>query len=700
MADISFSNPHLLWALPLAAAPVIIYFLMRFRAVTVPWGADYVLERALERLRKKLFVDQLLLMVLRTLAAAGIVVAIARPLTSRQSGSAGAVQGSGVHHIVVLDDSASTLARVAGGGATTIWEREKEILHRLVTSWGRGERWSLLLAADEPRWVREYAEITDLDEAARVVESLEQPGEESAALGRALALALAAAGDRPAEIVLIADDQASSWAGAEDALPVAAGGPRREVTWVRLSPRDRDNLAITGVAVSPEVCLAGHPCTVEVKVRSFASAPVDDVSVELLLDGSFAARSSTPIQPGQEATLTFTISPPEAGSHRLAARLPDDVLPADDEAFAGIDVRGRASLMVCRDPAKEGTFASAGGFLTLVAEVASRTAKEGGPLVPAAPLVVETCAEDCSAAALQKADVVVVDGGSRLDPDLVAALALRVDAGGAVLLAPDPGIDVDAWNEAFAAVGLLPAKVTAAVEGSPGMEPVRRLPGSAAAFHSWLDLEPVPGQSVVLRSFADGGPFAVGLSRRGGTVVELAAGLNARINNLVVFVDVLPTVVDLVTLVMSRASHPRTVQVGEAIALALPAAGDVAGVTFGIGDAEPVPVEPAPVVRLAGGARRSGLGSFLLLPRDSAGGAAERVWIGVQGPRKDADLAALAKDRETQAAAAIDLTTVGSWEELDRLLERRRTGRDWQPWLLAALAAVLVGETALCRRFV
>jgi hypothetical protein len=123
-------------------------------------------------------------------------------------------------------------------------------------------------------------------------------------------------------------------------------------------------------------------------------------------------------------------------------------------------------------------------------------------------------------------------------------------------------------------------------------------------------------------------------------------------------------------------------------------------VTFGIGDAEPVPVEPAPVVRLAGGARRSGLGSFLLLPRDSAGGAAERVWIGVQGPRKDADLAALAKDRETQAAAAIDLTTVGSWEELDRLLERRRTGRDWQPWLLAALAAVLVGETALCRRFV
>ena len=66
MQGISFVNPHLLWALPLAAAPVIIYFLMRFRAVAVPWGADYVLERALERLRKKLFLDQVLLMAPRT----------------------------------------------------------------------------------------------------------------------------------------------------------------------------------------------------------------------------------------------------------------------------------------------------------------------------------------------------------------------------------------------------------------------------------------------------------------------------------------------------------------------------------------------------------------------------------------------------------------------------------------------------------
>lgn len=699
MPGLSFINPHLLWALPLAAAPVIIYFLMRFRAVVVPWGADYVLERALERLRKKFFIDQLLLIALRTLAAAAIVVAIARPVTSRLQGAgAGSVQSSGVHHIVVLDDSASTLARLAGGGATTIWEREREILSRLVATWGRGERWSLLRAAGEPRWEREYAEVTDPRDTVAFVESLAAPGEEAASLGRALALAIAAAGDRPAEIVLISDDQATSWAGAEDALP--ADGKSRAVTWVKLAPRDRDNLAVTGLAVSPEVCLAGHPCRVEVKVRNFSSTAAEDVAVEVLLDGSFAARSSTPIQPGQEATLAFTITPTTAGSHRVAARLPDDVLPADDESFAGIDVRERATVIVCRDPAKKATFDSAGGFLSLMAEVAARTKGEAGPLLPAAPVIVETCTEECSAAQLAKGDVVVVDGGSRVDPPLVAALAQRVDAGAAVVLAPEPSIDREAWNASFAAAGLLPAQVKAAVEGSPGMEPARRLPGSTAIFHSWLDLEPVAGKSVVLKSFADGGPFAVALARRGGTVVELAAGLNGRINNLVVCADVLPLFVDLVTQALSRAAYPRTVAVGEPIALALPAPASVAGVTFTIGDTEPEPVEPAPVVRLAGGAKRSGLASFLVLPRDVGQGGAERIWIGVQGPRADADLTPLPKDREAVIAAAVDLATVGSWEELDRLLEQRRTGRDWQPWVLVALAAALLGETALCRRFV
>ncbi len=699
MNGLSFVNPYLLWAMPLAAAPLVIYFLMRFRAVTVPWGADYVLQRAIQRLKKTRSLDQILLMALRTLAAAAIVLAIARPVT--RWNAAGNVQGSGVHHIIVLDDSASTMARVAGGGPTTVWDKEKEILGKLVATWGRGERWSLLRAAGEPRWVREYAAVTSPEESAHVVGSLEPPGEESATLGRALGMAVAAAGDRPAEIILLADDQQASWDEAEQSLRTAGSAQiRQAVTWVRLAPRDRDNRSVTSVRVQPEVCLVGHPCTVVVKVRNFGPTAVEDATVEVLVDGAFQARSSTPIQPGQESTFEFLITPESVGSHAVAARLAADVLPADDEAFAGIDVRDRATVIVCRDSAKAGALDSAGGFLSLASEVLGRKDDEGKPLLAAAPLVVEICTDACSAASLSKADVVVVDGGSRIDPALATALAQRVDAGGAVLLAPDSGIDQERWNTLLGEANLLPAHITGAVEGSPGIDPVRRLAGSAAAFHSWLNLAPVPEKSVVTRSFTDGGPFAVAMARSGGTVVELAGGLNGRINNLVVFADVLPLVIDLVTDCMSRAAFPRTVSTGEAIAVAIQDPAAVMGITFAQGDAEPESVEPAAVVRLPGGSNRSGLSSLLVLGRNAGQSAPQRIWIGVQGPRLDADLTPISLARTAEIAAAVDLTTVGSWEELDRSLESKRLGRDWQPWAFAGLLLALLGETALTRRFV
>ena len=45
----SFLNSGFLWALPLGAIPIIIYYLMRFRSLKIVWGANYVLERALEK---------------------------------------------------------------------------------------------------------------------------------------------------------------------------------------------------------------------------------------------------------------------------------------------------------------------------------------------------------------------------------------------------------------------------------------------------------------------------------------------------------------------------------------------------------------------------------------------------------------------------------------------------------------------------
>jgi len=57
-----------------------------YRSLKVVWGANYVLELALARLKKRMYLDQFLLLALRTLAALALVIAFARPASYAKTG--------------------------------------------------------------------------------------------------------------------------------------------------------------------------------------------------------------------------------------------------------------------------------------------------------------------------------------------------------------------------------------------------------------------------------------------------------------------------------------------------------------------------------------------------------------------------------------------------------------------------------------
>ena len=197
----TFVYPLFLWALLLASIPIIIYYLMRFRSLKVPWGANYVLERALERLRKKLYLDQLILIALRVLAILALVFAFARPLAKGKN----EVSGTGVHRILVVDASYSMLAN---DGDKSAWDRAKNTMRELVATWSRGERWSLAMVTDELDWVVSDQSIDSTEECFDIIAGLETR-EASASLAPALENILTQTGGRPTEIYIFADDQAT-----------------------------------------------------------------------------------------------------------------------------------------------------------------------------------------------------------------------------------------------------------------------------------------------------------------------------------------------------------------------------------------------------------------------------------------------------------------------------------------------------------
>ena len=117
----SFLSPALWWALPLAAAPILIHFFFLRRARPV-WFSDLTLLRRVYR--KTLPASRLrqwLLMALRTLIVLLLVAAFARPVLRYGAASPAAEPGDeGLRLVLLLDTSYSMGYALAGVLASTV----------------------------------------------------------------------------------------------------------------------------------------------------------------------------------------------------------------------------------------------------------------------------------------------------------------------------------------------------------------------------------------------------------------------------------------------------------------------------------------------------------------------------------------------------------------------------------------------------
>ncbi|MCG3147024.1 MAG: hypothetical protein PCFJNLEI_00460 [Verrucomicrobiae bacterium] len=650
----NFIHPVLLWALPFALMPVIIYYLMRFRSLTVTWGANYILERALNRLRKKLHRDQIILLTIRTLAAALLVVVFARPASSAKTAT-----GNGVQRILLVDGSYSLLA---GEPGHTRWDRVKETLQQLTASWPRGETWSLCLLTDKPTWIESAA-----DQIA--------PTETALPLARGLAAVRERFPQGNYELYIFADDQATAW---RDVAGLTG-------YWINPPVSSRANAGVTSVAFGSDKNLVGHPSRLLVTVRNFSDEPMPAVAVEILVDGVFFSRESVALLPRQERQVAVDVTFDKAGSHAATARLGKDALAYDNALSAGIEIVERLSVLVLRDADKTGKFDSAWEFL----QIAGR-ATDGA--------LVFNLGDGQS---LAGADVVYLDGGCTLTPVLATRLREYVTNGGALVLAVDAPLNAPAWMlpaplgalrrepiggttfQALGRAGLPPSPLRAFATEEDGDL-------ATAKFFTWRELGAIPDGTTVLATFADGRPWLVRKRFTPGSISLLTAGLNGAGNNLIVREHFIPLLVRLFADAAAGTIFPRTVAGRETIRLRLNPG--ERSVTFQPENAAPVVVTPQKqVATVAGGVNRSGLCSFLVVRDDQP----TRVWVGVQGERVDSDLSPLTPAAKDQ----LGLIEVADWPQLDEALQASRRGGDWHHWAMIGLIGLLIGELLMQRRF-
>jgi hypothetical protein len=110
----SFLSAGLLFGLLLASVPIIIHILNRRRFQVIDWPPMKYLKLTLKKNRRRIRIEQMILLAMRTLAVILLILAVARPVVSQASLSKLMPGRARTSRVLVIDDSLSMGYTTAG----------------------------------------------------------------------------------------------------------------------------------------------------------------------------------------------------------------------------------------------------------------------------------------------------------------------------------------------------------------------------------------------------------------------------------------------------------------------------------------------------------------------------------------------------------------------------------------------------------
>lgn len=362
---LSFTAPFMLGGMALASLPIIIHLLNRRRFKQMDWAAMDFLLKAAVRNRKRVRVENLLLLLLRTLIVMLLILAVARPFTETQNALAGMFGSSGgTERIILLDDSHSMRA---GQGNRSAFAVAKKIAIRMITQLNEersDDRITLVLASD-PRG--------GLGDSVRGDRGVQAAGAKALALAERIkklrptdgvfdvagtidAILSSRSGkngqsEQEGRIALdiISDLRRGDWTDADGKVtpPVIKAVERftekGEIRLLDVGSPPVQNMGVVELESRDRAVVAGVPTTFVARIKNHGPEPVDGSKLQVSFQ--FGETRLDPvwlegtIHPGETAEVTQEFTFRKRGQVVVQAHIPTEVLPGDDTRRLVVHVR-------------------------------------------------------------------------------------------------------------------------------------------------------------------------------------------------------------------------------------------------------------------------------------------------------------------------------------------------------------------------
>ena len=168
----SFVQPWMLYALPLAALPIIIHLINQWRYQTKRWGAMMFLLQANRMARGYAKLRQWLILAMRTLAILGLIIAVARPLASGLLGWTG---GGKADTTILLLDRSPSMQQTGVSGQSKLDTGKRQLTGALETL--GSSTWVLIDSTDgKPQSFSSLKSLVDSPETRGAGNTADIPG--------------------------------------------------------------------------------------------------------------------------------------------------------------------------------------------------------------------------------------------------------------------------------------------------------------------------------------------------------------------------------------------------------------------------------------------------------------------------------------------------------------------------------------------
>ena len=468
----TFLAPALLGALVLASAPIIIHLLNRRRFIRVDWAPMKYLKLTLKANRRRLRIEQWILLAIRTLAVAALIFAIARPVSSTTD-LAGFLKVQGrASRVLVIDDSLSMTNESQGVSAFT---RAKQAAEQVVRALGTQDSLTVCTTSRMHAPLVRHARLESVDSLVSQIQALE-PGDAASAWPKTLLSAdeHLAAGPFPIrEVLLVTDLWESGWS--KDAAAICDRWSDDKVTMriIDVGQEPQGNRRIVSLTQTDPVALIDTEVRFTAQVRNDSRDAMQADVALLSIDDATQSVTLPDIPAGATVDVPLTLTFDHAGQHRIALQLPKDPLAADNTYRMTADVRRQIEVtLVDGDPGLK-PFESETDFLHL-ALTAGNSQWKASPVISSEWLSQPMAAPD----------VLVIANVDRITPERAKELEQLVDAGMGLMIYAGDTTDANAWNDLLYrdGRGLLPAKLEQVREAeSTGLvvEPIADSPMAA-----------------------------------------------------------------------------------------------------------------------------------------------------------------------------------------------------------------------------